>query len=398
MTYRSSRFEGLTNRSPLLAQILEQMQRTSMYQPQSWGALAAGLGTTYLQQKTLQNELRKEQEQQNAQSQALAQALSKYQQQSQGGPVNIPLNTVDGGTQNLQQNYMADPQGARQNLMGSLIQNQNPMAQGLAGQLMSQALAPPAPPEKVDVGDQILFMRDGQILGALPKGATPDAQMRESGENARQDKSLAASREQFNVGQRNEFARLQMRLAADKENAAVTNTREKNRDVSALRSEYEKLPEVQNYKNIVPMVQSLKSAPDTPAGDLDYTYGIAKIMDPNSAVREGEFGLILDSRSPLAKILGTTRVNFGASRLTPAVRQQLQALADNRAKQLETAYDTTRNQYALLAGKMGADTQDVVGEHFGDAFNQKPSGATQSAGSAEYDYVPGQGLVKRGSR
>ena len=42
-----------------------------------------------------------------------------------------------------------------------------------------------APPERVDLGDKIGLVKNGQIVGYLPKGATPDATLREAGSNQR---------------------------------------------------------------------------------------------------------------------------------------------------------------------------------------------------------------------
>lgn len=138
---RNGRFEGLTNRSPLLAQILEQMQRSSRFQPQSYGALAAGLGEAALNQSTLKDEMQREQKQKEGQAQALAEALSSHTQQSTEMPP-TPGGPIDG----MWPGAEADP-NARQNLMGGLIGNENPMAQALAGQLMSQQFAAPQVPD-----------------------------------------------------------------------------------------------------------------------------------------------------------------------------------------------------------------------------------------------------------
>jgi hypothetical protein len=62
-----------------------------------------------------------------------------------------------------------DPQQAGQVLGGSLLQRE------LAGPKI----------ERVDVGDRILILQDGVEVGSIPKGATPDATLRERGDQAR---------------------------------------------------------------------------------------------------------------------------------------------------------------------------------------------------------------------
>jgi hypothetical protein len=65
-----------------------------------------------------------------------------------------------------------DQEGAKQVLMQ------------MKPELFAQNLIPKAP-EKIDLGDRIGFVQDGQIIGSIPKGATPDATLKEQGANQR---------------------------------------------------------------------------------------------------------------------------------------------------------------------------------------------------------------------
>jgi hypothetical protein len=51
-------------------------------------------------------------------------------------------------------------------------------------ELFAAELAPKAP-ERVDLGGSIGYIKDGKIVAQIPKSATPDAQLREDGENNR---------------------------------------------------------------------------------------------------------------------------------------------------------------------------------------------------------------------
>lgn len=55
------------------------------------------------------------------------------------------------------------------------------MQQSGFGLLQQQIAQQMKPPERVDLGDRIGLVKDGQIVGYLPKGATPDAVLKESG-------------------------------------------------------------------------------------------------------------------------------------------------------------------------------------------------------------------------
>ncbi|MDO8703312.1 MAG: hypothetical protein Q7J84_00050, partial [Sulfuricaulis sp.] len=67
-----------------------------------------------------------------------------------------------------------------------LGQLRTPEMQNTGMQMFLQQMAREnAPPERVDLGDRIGLVKNGQIVGYLPKGATPDATMREGGAQAR---------------------------------------------------------------------------------------------------------------------------------------------------------------------------------------------------------------------
>ena len=67
-----------------------------------------------------------------------------------------------------------------------LGQLRTPEVQNMGTQMFLQQLQRQnAPPERVDLGDRIGLVKDGQIVGYLPKGATPDATLKETGANQR---------------------------------------------------------------------------------------------------------------------------------------------------------------------------------------------------------------------
>lgn len=389
MAYRDSRFGELTNRSPLLAQILQQMQQQSRFQPQSYGALAAGLGASYFDQKNLQKELAKEQAQKEKQSSDLAKALSKYTHQSEGGPVNIPLDRVDGGTEQLQQNYMSDPKGARQTLLGSLTQNESPMAQGLAGQLMAQQFAAPPAPEKVDLGNEIAFMQNGQIVGRMPKGVSPDTKESQEGADRRHGTASGdtLARE---AGEESRFNRVS---AGTKYSADRAEGNRGLRDTQSLRKEFEGLQSVQAYQKVLPQLQGIAKAPDTPAGDLVIVNGVAKIMDPDSAIRQEEFESVFRSTSPMEAALGKVRfaVN-GKGRLTAESKRQLLEAAEAKISGFKSAYDRDHERYSGYASQMGTDPSQVVGSRVDAALLRR--GAVRIESDAEWEQLaPGTRFI-----
>lgn len=130
-------------------------------------------------------------------AQELARALQQTQQQRRGADISLLVDKLRGRqassgglTEDVAGNITrADPMAAQtpsQGLQQALPMMQDPQMQQVGlSQLMSQIKREQAPPERVDLGDRIGLVQNGQIVGYLPKGATPDASLRETGANQR---------------------------------------------------------------------------------------------------------------------------------------------------------------------------------------------------------------------
>lgn len=384
---------GQRPRSMLLAQILSRMQQQQQFQPQSYGALAAGLGAQYLNNKAYRQEESRIADEEKAQQQALVQALTNFSQQSQGIPgATLQNSRIDESGQRIPQNIplegiAPDPQGAKSGLLSQLAGINHPLAQGASQAILAQMLAPQAAPEKVDTGDAILFMRDGEVVGAIPKGVTPDTKLREQGETNRLGIREEGEDRRLGVRETGEDRRLGARLAQDRENQGITNSRELVKNTQALRKEFNDLQSVKDYKTSLPIIESAVNAPDTPQGDLQLVYSVGKLLDPNSVVREGELALVIDANSPLQKIFGTARLNLtGGGRITPQAREQIMEMLNQRVGAYRQAYEQDYGQYAEYAKRQGADPEEVVGKRADEAFQKR--GAIQIQSDAEYDKLP----------
>ena len=374
-------------RSYLLAQVLQQMNQPRQ-NPQSYGSLAAQLGAQFLDKGTADREASAMQQQQQAQSQALAQALQQFQQQSQGGMQTLPGTGVQLGDVNSPVGGSpADPAGARAGLMGHAIQNQHPMAQGIAQQLMGQMLAPPPEPEKIDVGDRIIFKQGDKIVGELPKNPTPDASMRERGDESR-----------FSRGEENEMFRhlssqegMNRRFAIGESNenkrAEMSAGRRDFKDTQSVRKEFEGLDSVKNYKTALPKIEAAANAPDNGFGDLQLIYAVGKLLDPQSVVREGELALTIAANSPLQRIIGQTRFTTEkGGRLTPQAREQIMGMLGEVVGSYKAAYDQDYERFSDYASQMGTDPEQVVGKRADAAFKDKSVPQIQS--DAEFAKLP----------
>ena len=163
---------------------------------------------------------------------------------------------------------------------------------------------------------------------------------------------------------------LRANLIKNQQNAAAPIPRNQQFDnVSGLRKELEGQLSVKTYKGAIPSYASALKSPDTPAGDQDMIYAFAKIMDPNSVVREGEANSVADLGTVGQKIYGELQKQLGeGGRFTPELRAQLRNTLANRVGEYDKAYNFERARYRDLSAKQGIDPDLVVGPHMGDSI------------------------------
>lgn len=143
---------------------------------------------------------------------------------------------------------------------------------------------------------------------------------------------------------------------------------DKQRDINeratdSLRKEFNSLPEVKNYRTVIPIIQSIKTAKDTPAGDLDFIYAVGKILDPDSVVREGEMNLVIKSGGPMERFKGAVNNVMGNGRLTPTIRANLMQMLTQRVSELERGYKAAETMYRTNAERRGLPTNEIFMDH-----------------------------------
>ena len=134
----------------------------------------------------------------------------------------------------------------------------------------------------------------------------------------------------------------------------------------SLRKEHTGAGETKRYMEADPIYRSMvKSAPnDTGAADLDLVYGIGKIMDPGSVVREGEM-VMVNRSSPFAEMLqGYINNIAGQGKLTPETRARLLEMARTRMGELRSAYDDVTGGVTARAKERGVDPKRVVSRNY----------------------------------
>lgn len=156
------------------------------------------------------------------------------------------------------------------------------------------------------------------------------------------------------------------RAAAEASRAAAEKSRRESttppfKDVTTLRKEFNDQAEVKAFRDVIPIVESARTTPDTRAGDIQIAYAVGKILDPASVVREGELKLVGEAATLPEKIQGELRtLVMGKGRMTPATRAQLIAMLDSAVDQREKAYLAAETIYRRIAEQNRIPVDQVI--------------------------------------
>lgn len=142
-----------------------------------------------------------------------------------------------------------------------------------------------------------------------------------------------------------------------------------------LRKEFDQLPEVKNYKQALPAYTSIVDAAkrNTPQSDINLVYGIAKLYDPNSVVREGEYNTVANSPNIPEQIKGYAQYIAGGGKLSPQVKAQIVREAGSRIRSYEQEYTAARNNYSDIANRSGGDASLLFPSKFTPAADRSPA-------------------------
>lgn len=302
-----------------------------------------------------------------------AQALGK----SQPGPVRL-AQALENAPQQAQ-NPMANP---RVQALVQAITNPNasPQVKAMAAQQLQILTKPP------EYGFETL--PDGTVLRSDPRTGTLTPVYRSEMSQADRAK-LDFEREKFRLEQENrgrltaaEQANIDLErqksdfeknkpvvvqpgetlFSPGQERVVYQGTGYKPEDVSNLRKEVQNLPTYKSYQQAAPVFQSMidTAKTDSKASDLNLVYGLGKIMDPNSVVREGEMVMVNNTASLPDWFSGIINSVNGGQRLTPETRQAILAEARSRMGAYRGALDNDIGQYRGIISRRGMNEADVL--------------------------------------
>lgn len=132
-----------------------------------------------------------------------------------------------------------------------------------------------------------------------------------------------------------------------------------------LRKEFAGLPEVKKYKEAIPAYQAVVKAAQSggPMGnkqaDINLVYGLAKLYDPESVVREGEYATIANSQSIPEWVKGQAQALVGGGNLTKETKKLIMEQAKIRLDSYKSEVDGARKGYDEIAKRGGLEPRNV---------------------------------------
>lgn len=145
-----------------------------------------------------------------------------------------------------------------------------------------------------------------------------------------------------------------------------------------LRKEFEGLPEVKNYKQAYPSYAGIVDAAkrSSPMSDINIVYGLAKLYDPTSVVREGEYATVANAPNVPERVKGWANYLQGGGKLTEQTKKQILAEAEGRINSYAGEALKARDSYKDIASRNGLNPQNVFAGMGGIGKNgeiQKPA-------------------------
>lgn len=242
---------------------------------------------------------------------------------------------------------------------------------------LNAALQPPKRQRKTQVVDGVLVEvpDEGPAVPLFSAPAKP-----EKAPTAVQEYEFA--RQQGYQGSFLDFQLVQRRASAPS-TTTIVGTGKVGELETSYRKEFNSLPEVTRFKAAIPAYKAVEGAASRtgPQSDINLIYGLAKLYDPESVVREGEYDTIANSQSIPEWLKGQAQRLAGGGRLTPETKQQILTEARARRDAFQQMYESARGSYEEVIKRQGLDPRNVFINISAGASPGAPSGPLASPGN-----------------
>lgn len=136
-----------------------------------------------------------------------------------------------------------------------------------------------------------------------------------------------------------------------------------NKTTTQLRQEVQGLPSYKNLAQAAPVYRSMVDAAgrDNRAADVNLIYGMAKIMDPGSVVRESEMSVAQAIATLPQRLQAEVKSQVEKTgRLTPELRQDIMQEANSRIRSYNFQFEQDAGMTRGIAERGRMDTRDVI--------------------------------------
>jgi hypothetical protein len=152
--------------------------------------------------------------------------------------------------------------------------------------------------------------------------------------------------------------------------------------VTDLRKEVQQLPSYKNITQAAPVYKSMLDAAgrDNRAADVNMIYGLAKIMDPTSVVRESEMTIAQAVATLPQQMQATIMSQINSTgRLSPEVRAAIMQEAHSRVTSYKGMFDQDTGMYRGILQRQKMNEADVL-PNFGEFPQFKAPAANPAPG------------------
>jgi hypothetical protein len=146
--------------------------------------------------------------------------------------------------------------------------------------------------------------------------------------------------------------------------APLTGEEKVNPQEAGLRSSF--FAQAQPHIQTSQAYRKIESAPDTAAGDLSLIYGYMKILDPGSAVKEGEYATAEQARGVPETIRAQYNKAVNGQRLAPRQRTEFIQSAGDLVKSQQQQFNTQKDYYTNIAGRYKIDPENIIYDPYAD--------------------------------
>lgn len=242
----------------------------------------------------------------------------------------------------------------------------------------------------IQVGDSYIDPKTGQIVYQKPQTASEQYGTGSIGEyNFAKSQGYTGS---FNDYQ-NEDANRKALAAGGGSNGLTPG--QVNTTVNQIAGAFDSEPIVKAYNTVNEGYQTIKNIgvnTNSPADDIAFIYAFAKIMDPNSVVREGEYNTIQQYAQTWADNFGfkAKRVFSNTNFLTPDAKQKMLNALAPKIKTIENQYNNLYSEYQRqINDAYGGSPRQLTNYAGGNT-----GGNTQSQEGGKFDYLMPQIEIK----